>query len=334
MKSLSKGLLYLSCSLILFTTLFSSPSIPGQSRIRTGINALPSWSGNVLYINIHKLMNDPLFSKMIYKDKAFQRANRELKQIGVDIKRDIRTLIAGFSEIDPTRQKPPSIVVIMDVRYDPDKLLSLIKKKAAKKRNQDIGIETINGFTVLSFKNDPEDFKMALLDGQALLISNASKMKEAINLALGKGKSLRANRKVYSLTQTVKSNNLFWGVIKLNQATKDFGKEASKDSALAGISQQIDYVDAITFATHSSRKLDMSVNTHCKTKASAQEVAKTYQGLLAMMRLATENAPVPVKGMIKKIVVKQSGKLASVKLSVKRSQLQKFIDFINTPPHR
>ncbi len=334
MKSLSKGLLYLSCSLILFTTLFSSPSVPGQSGIRTGINALPSWSGNVFYMNIRKLMNDPLFSKMISKDKAFQKVNRELKQIGVDIKRDLRTLIAGFSEINPNSIKPPSIVLIMDVRYNPEKLLSLIKEKAAKKRNQDIGIETINGFTVLSFKSYPEDFKMALLNGKALLISNASKMKEALKLALGRGKSLRANRKVYSLTQTVKSNNLFWGVIKLNQTTKDFAKEASKDSALAGISQQIDSVDAITFATHSANRFNISINTHCKTKVSAEEVTKTYQGLLSMMQLATDNAPVPVKGMVKKIVVKQSGKLASVKLSVKRSQLQKFIDFINTPPNR
>ncbi|GMT49518.1 MAG: hypothetical protein IEMM0008_1057 [bacterium] len=329
MKSLSKGLLYLSCSLILFTTLFSNPSMPGQSSIVTGINALPSWSDNVFYINIHKLMNDPLFSKIIAKDRDFQKAQKELSQIGVDMKRDLRSVVVGVSEVNPNSRKPPSLVLIMDLRYDENELLALIKKKAAKKKNRKLITEEINGFTVLSFKEDPKNFKMVLLDGKALLISNIPKMQEVIQLALGRGKSLRKNPKVYSLVQTVKSSNLFWGVLQLTQAAKAFGKKASKNSPLAGVSQQIDDIDAFTFATHSGNRFNMSINTHCKTRLSAQEIAKTYQGVLSMMKLAAEDAPNPVKGVVNKIEVKQAGKLASIKLSVKRRQLQKFIDFIN-----
>ncbi len=329
MKSLSKGLLYLSCSLIFFTTLFSSPSMPGQSSIVKGIDALPSWSENVFYINIHKWMNDPLFSKMIDKDMTFQKAQKELTSIGVDIKRDLRSLVVGVSEVHPNSRKPPSLVLIMDVRYNQDELLALIKEKAAKKRTRKLITEEISGYTVLSFKNDPENFKMVLLDGEALLISNVSNIQEMINLALGRGKSLHKNPKVYSLAQTVKSNNLFWGVVQLTQAAKAFGKKASKNSPLAGISQQIDNIDSFTFATHSGNRFNMSINTHCKTKLSAQEIAKTYQGLLSMMQLATEDAPNPVKEVVNKVEVKQSGKLASIKLSVKRSQLQKLFDFIN-----
>ncbi len=326
MKSILRNFIVIS---ILIMTISACGGGGGASKsvegLKVGIEALPAWTQLAVYVNLNKALSDPLISDLLNRKGEFKEMTAELKDAGIDIKKDLGQLVFGVAEINAFKKgTEPDFMAIITGNYDEAKLTSFLKKKAKDKEGKELVVEKISGFTVLYDKAKPDKIKVAFLKGKVVVISTGTKIKEALDLVQGKGNPLKGTDKFYSIVKPLSKYNLFWSAITLNQATKQMGKMAGQNPMLAGLTKYLDKIDGITIASGvSGSDYQLSLASIAQDSKSADEIKKTLDGLLVLGKGFSQKAPPIIKDVINKIKVIHSGKSAGISLSLTKDELKK-----------
>ncbi len=274
---------------------------------RFGLEALPAWSKGFFVVNIKNAANSPfidLFSGQIKK------AEKKLKEVDIDLYKDVNELYMSFSNFKEFRSNPPkNVVILVTMNYDAKKLIAKFKEKA----KLDVE-EKIAGYTVLSSSKEKEkDFKLAFISGKALLATSANRIKEAIDLVKGKGKNILENKKLSPVIKTIQNNNFLWGAMEVSDELKNEGylktnPVASKIMKGLNIFKVASSIEGST--------INLSLSAICQDDKSAKEIKKTAEQYLTMFKGAAPD-------IAKKIEIAQKDKTADINLSISKEEIDK-----------
>lgn len=175
------------------------------------LKLIPEDASALFCINVKRLTVLEYYKEMIAdfknkmiepsKEKIFDSYEDFIDKTGIDIEKDIRTLsIALFSGgIPDTRDKTTdNVLMLIDLDYKKDKILKFLKSKKSGK-TIDYTEESYNSINIIKMKNGSiplfadkaiENPAFSFINNRTIAVGKAGRIKQVIDLANSKGKSI------------------------------------------------------------------------------------------------------------------------------------------------
>jgi len=186
---------------------------PGQISNEAMLAMVPDGPVLLMAFNFKQFAGLELFDKMIKKDwqqnakagKAFKDYQDFVNQTVVDLQKDVYSVVASmYGALDSNN---PEVVGIVNMKYDPAKLLSVFKQ------NQVITAEEkYRGLDMYTLKNEDarKDMRLAFLNKSNILFGSPLQVKKAIDLSLDKGKSVLQTASMMKYVDKLDKDSMFW----------------------------------------------------------------------------------------------------------------------------
>ncbi|RLE03498.1 MAG: hypothetical protein DRJ11_03975 [Candidatus Aminicenantes bacterium] len=188
-----------------------APPVAGQAEPVDMLTLLPQESQAVFFGNLNKLMNLKAVNEAIQKDESYQKYQKFIQQVGIDPQKDVY-YACGAIIVDPETQKQYGAGVV-NLKYDPNKVLAYIKAQAEKEGSGEFREEEYNGVTIylVPTKENEEEGGFAFLDNSNIIVGTTQGIKAVIDVAQGKKPNCKTNANLMNLLNSVNQEALFWG---------------------------------------------------------------------------------------------------------------------------
>jgi len=209
-KALSIG------SIVLFAVFLAScaPSSSikaGSATAESLIKLLPKTVMGVFTIDVNRGMTTPSVSKMLQDPKAKQKYDEFVKMAGIDPMKDVYFVVMGLTATPNAKSQEGGVIV--NLNYDKDKFLALMKEKAPEFQS-----EAYNGVTIYSNLDGSETkqpTRAAFLDDSNILFGSDAGVKGIIDVYQKKTESVMKNTEMVGVIKKVDKAALAWGAFKL-----------------------------------------------------------------------------------------------------------------------
>ena len=165
---------------------------------------VPDSATGLFTINFKKLTSISAFDKMkdemkfediSKKQKLFKNYTDFIEKTGIDPKKDINSaVVAIFSELD---EKEPEVSVIADLKYNKEKLLSLLKSSG-----KDFQTSDLNGMNLYTGKDEKgKEVGLIFLSDKLITAGSIEGVKKVAAMAGKKGKNILDDPKMKSFME-------------------------------------------------------------------------------------------------------------------------------------
>lgn len=195
---LRTGIATLSAALVL--------SLAPRAHAGDGVKAatlLPADTDVVLGINIKRLRKSAAFDdiiKMARERPDYQKGFGELKKAGINIERDLDTVLLGV-RYGANGSDPDGVVLVAEGRFHPKRLIRVLRKK-----NSDM--KTLRHAGVSYYTLDA-DGSLAIL-GRRVILAENDRMRDVIDLFKGRGKSLATSTRFKGILSRTDTGRDLW----------------------------------------------------------------------------------------------------------------------------
>jgi hypothetical protein len=234
---------WLSSVLILFflSSVLFFWSCGGEKADPKGSSALltliPEEAAGVFSMNFKKLSGLDIFDKLIADmkkeknepvDEVFANYQDFVDKTGIDPKTDLFALTVGmFGDIEMMRKAGEDgkndIVVVVDLKYDPDKIINIIKSKGVQFEQEKYGAASIYLFT----EKKGQRMALSFINETTLALGNIKRVKQVIDLSSGKGKNILANKRMAKYLKEIKSGSILSFLFDFPEELKSSQQEGS-----------------------------------------------------------------------------------------------------------
>jgi len=161
-----------------------------------------------------KIKNEMKFDEISKKQKFFKDYADFIQKTGIDPKKDINSAVmAIFGEID---EKEPEVSVIADLKYNKEKLLSLLKNSG-----KDFQTSDLNGMTLYSGKDEKGKEAGLIFLSDKLITAGSIEGVKTIAAMVGKqGKTILDDPKMKSYMEKAGSSSIFSFVFRFPEKMK------------------------------------------------------------------------------------------------------------------
>jgi hypothetical protein len=186
---------------------------PGQISSEAMLAMVPDGPVMLMAFNFKQFAALDLFDKMIKKDwqknatpaKAFKDYPDFVEKTGIDLQKDVYSVVGAiYGDFD---SKNPEGIGIVNMKYDPDKLLAVLKD------NQVVTAEEkYRGLNIYTLKNEDssKDMRLAFLNKSNIIFGTPLQVKKAIDLNLDKGKSVLQTASLMKYVDKLDKDSMFW----------------------------------------------------------------------------------------------------------------------------
>lgn len=265
-------------ALFVFISCGKQPSAPkaGSAKAEDMLSLIPRDVTGVFFIDFHRASAIETVDKIIKEDKNYQEYQEFVEKSGIDPQQDIYFIAMGIKGAMAQAQAKANATGIVNLKYDKETLLSLIKEKAAEEEGE-LDEEAYNGLTVYSWKGKKEGGGFTFLDESNIVLGDAGNVKAVIDIYQKKGENVFKNEILSTLLKKVNKDAMFWGAIAFSP--EDMSKMAAENpllSTLEAVSaayMSFDYEDRNIIA-------EISIMSSDETKNA--QVADFLNGLKGM----------------------------------------------------
>jgi hypothetical protein len=177
------------------------------------LRALPAGARVVFSLDFSRLAQQEFFDRMVCPPAAggeeksflFRTTYREfVSRSGIDPKRDV-SMIAG-SVYGELSGEAPEFLLSMQVKYDQNRLLSLLRQAKTGLKE-----ERVRDVPVCSYSNPSgRTMSFALLANDLILAGSAARVRQALDLANGRGWNVLQDKAIRPELERVNRRNMFW----------------------------------------------------------------------------------------------------------------------------
>lgn len=276
-KAMTLGLAFL------LTAVFMSCA--PATGVRTGaaagealIKMMPKATTGVVAVDVQRLMGTDAALKALQDPKAKEKYDEFVKMSGIDPMKDITYF--GFGLIGtPAAQTGPAPKMeggfIVNLKYDKDKLLGLLKEKAPELKTQ-----TYNGVTLYSGFESGEKGRTTLgafLDATHIALGSETGLKGIIDVAQKKADSLAKNAGMSAILKKVDKAGIAWGAFAIPPELIKKGVAANPQLKV------LEGVTAMTMAfDYKLEKFVADIRTLGGTKEQNAGLASTLNGFKSL----------------------------------------------------
>lgn len=205
-----KKMVLVIMSLLLALSFFSGcGSNSGTSGGSGGdlLNYIPEDVSGYLSVNVKGLSSLEIFNE-IEKDfkptDKFENYKDFVEKTGIDPRKDINGIVAGFYGNDFTNKKDLNFIMVAGLKYDKEKLLKLASEEGSKFKE-----DKYDGLTLYNIEEGGKITTLVFPDAGHIIVASTSIVKKAIDLFKGKGNSVLKNDKQKSYLKMINNKSLF-----------------------------------------------------------------------------------------------------------------------------
>ncbi|MGE5340359.1 MAG: hypothetical protein ACM3SY_02650 [Candidatus Omnitrophota bacterium] len=262
--------------LLLFAVMgggFFSTTGCAKAKTKDALSLMPEEASGVVVFNFNRFAQMPTFDKMI-KNSDLKKKETEnpglfkdyqdfVNKTGIDPKRDINTVLIGLMGNVSVQDKDANIVMILNLKYDKNKILALVKDKA-----NEITEESHNGITIYKYKDsDGKIMGGAFIDESYIANGNVDSIKKVIDLSKGKGKNVRESLILKPYLNQMKADAILSFVFGIPQESRKISDSGMFKFDLRKAEAIIGYVD------YANRTWSGLIQLLCKDEQANQQMA-------------------------------------------------------------
>lgn len=261
------------------------PSAPkaGSASAEDMLSLLPKDSKAVFFADLHKVMSVETIDKTIKENKDYQKYQEFVEKTGIDPQKDIYLIAGALTEgIGPQKQEG---VVLVNLKYDKDSLLSIMKEQGEVKE-EELETEEYNGITLYNVLKEGEEGCFSFLDSSNIALGKVNEVKSVIDIMQKKAENVFKNEELANLIKTTNKEAMFWGVISIPPEV--VSQVAAKNpmlqslEGLKSLSMYFDYKNTNIIAEIKAISTDPDKN---------KQIAELLNGAKAMGAMASAKEP-------------------------------------------
>jgi Protein of unknown function (DUF3352) len=225
------------CALLLVA--FSLPSCAnkaaapkaGSAKASDMLNLLPVDAKGVVVVDVHRIMQTEAAGKAIADNKNKAKYDEFVQISGIDPQKDVFYFVgAAMGDIG---QKDMDGVGLVNLKYDKEKLLALLKKERGE-----MTTEEYNGCTIYTAASTEENKPVSgvFLDESNVLFGTAPAVKKVIDVHQKKADNIWKNENVSTLLKGMNTGAMLWAGFAIPADTM---QQASSQNPMLGAFSKI-----------------------------------------------------------------------------------------------
>ncbi len=181
MKKITAIGLVLCFALFCFVSCKKEAEAPkaGTAKAEDMLGLLPVDIQGVIFVDVNSAMATEFADKMIKEDESYQKYLEFVEKSGIDPQKDIFYVAVGLAgDLEGEDQEG---VAVVNMKYDPETILGLIKEKAAEEE-QEIQEEKYGDHTLYKIWQDGEPIEFSFIDESNIVAGNEIHVKSVLDV--------------------------------------------------------------------------------------------------------------------------------------------------------
>ena len=285
MKRITAIGLVLFLALFSFTACKKEAAAPkaGTAKAEDVLNLIPVDVQGVFFVDVNKAMSTEFANNMIQENEDYQKYLDFVEKSGIDPQKDIYYVALGIAgDLEGEDQEG---VAVVNMKYDPETLLGLIKEKAAEEE-QEIQEEQYEGHTVYKMWEEGKPVELSFIDESNIVAGNGIHVKSVLDVLNKKKDNVFKNEELSAILDKTNKDAMLWGAILLPAETME--KAASSNpmmGALKSISAIALYFD------YKNQNLIAEILAMGPDADSNKQVAEALTGIKSFGAMAAGEKP-------------------------------------------
>ncbi len=189
------------------------PSIPkaGSAKVKDMLSLVPEDAIGVVFIDFNRAMATEILDKTIKESKDYTKYQEFVEITKINPQEDIYYVTVALEKT--SEEKDPQGGAIVNMKYDKENLLSLIKDKLAEEEKE-LEEEDYNGTVLYSvLEKEGEKDYLSFIDDSNILAGDEAVVKSIIDVIQEKKENMFKNEALSSLVAQTNKEAMMWGAI-------------------------------------------------------------------------------------------------------------------------
>jgi hypothetical protein len=282
--------------LVLALVLFALALVPackkkaaGQMNSEAMLAMVPEGPVMLMAFNFQQFTTLELFDKTFKQNwqenkkaaETFKDYQDFVNQTGIDLQKDVYSVVAAM--YGALESDKPELVGIVNLKYDPDKLLAVFKKHGEfteEEKYRDRILYTVKN------KDADKDMRLCFLNKSNIAFGSPLQVKKTIDLNLDKGQSVLKTASIMKYVDKLDKKSMFWMAV---------GSIPEKmKSAPAGGMMPVDLskAEAFTaFADFKNKTFSGELRLISQNEAGNKQIADMLNGLKSLGAMGASKEP-------------------------------------------
>ncbi len=251
----------------------------GEAKIMDLVRLLPETTQGVLAWDVRRAMTTSAARQSLEDKDVVAKIQEFREKTGVDPAKDVYLLVGGMVAGSGPE---PSGVALINLRYDKEKILALMKEKAPEINETTYGQATLY---LLPREKKPEP-ALVFYDDSNMFIGEIEAVKAVIDVCEKKAKSITQNADLNSLMKTSNTQALFWGALLLPAEAM---AELAKSNAMLA---SLEHLRSLTMSfDYKNKSLLGEIKAMGADESQNKQIADLLTGMRAMGAMAVSKYP-------------------------------------------
>jgi hypothetical protein len=220
MKRITTIGLVLCLALFSFTACKKEAGAPeaGTAKATDILNLIPVDVQGVFFVDVNTAMSTEFAKKMIQDNENYQKYQEFVEKSGIDPQKDIYYVAVGIAgDLEGEDQEG---VAVINMKYDPETVLGLIKEKAAEE-GQEIEEGQYEGHTVYKIWEEGNPIEFSFIDESNIVAGNEIHVKSVLDVLDKKKDNVFKNEGLSAILDKTNKDAMLWGAILLPAETME-----------------------------------------------------------------------------------------------------------------
>ena len=253
----------------------------GSAKAADLLNLLPGDSKGVVVVDVHRIMQTEGAGKVIAENKNKAKYDEFIQTTGIDPQKDVFYFVgAALGDIG---QKEMDGVALVNLKYEKDKLLALLKKEGGE-----MTTEEYSGLTIYTGtpKDEKKPVSAVFLDESNILFGTSPAVKKSIDVREKKADNVWKNPQISALLKGMNTNAMFWAGFAV---PPDAMKQASSQNPMLGAFSNIQAI-VLSF-DYKDKNVLAEIKAMSPEEANNKQMADALNGFKALGAGAAAKEP-------------------------------------------
>ena len=255
---------------------YYSGALPGRAA-RTELSYIPADVSAVAFADVRAIMNSEFSQRIREVMPTGADKHRLLEETGIDIERDIDTVLAGLSGADAT-----GALVVMRGRFDQSRIEALAVRNGARQeqyggRAMLVGLSTLEAADGAHTAHVPA---LVFLDDGLLAIGDVTALRKAIDVAAG-GQDVASNQDMMRFIASVQGRGNAWLVGRAADMT-------AQPHVPDQLRSQVEAIEWLSVSANIDRDVRGVIRAEARDDDSGQQLRTVLAGALAAAKMFGE----------------------------------------------
>ncbi|GAG84594.1 unnamed protein product, partial [marine sediment metagenome] len=272
---------------------------------------LPVNAQGVIFIDAHKAMSIEVVDKAIKDEKAYKQYLEFVEKTGIDPKEDLNYITAAMFKGEEGEEG----VGIVNIKHDPQALLSVIKKKA-QEEDKEFLEEEYNGMNIYYSVDEGKKAGLTFLDKSNIAVGTLPGMKAVIDVFKGNKDNVYKNEELSTILKKVNKKTLVWGAVLVppKAASEAAGNPMLPDmTSIKSVSFNIDYKNKNIMLEIKGASADAEKN---------QKIATQLNGFKSLGAMAAAEKP-EIGELMNAIIISSTDESITISATIPEELLTK-----------